>query len=156
MWFFWVHLLPSHSSSRLVFEGSSSSIWLKFICEAYERRPSRQLQCMERSISETNGRAAGSIPCKPSGKLFPVIITPFVMCFYPSHLSHPGEIFNRVTRTLPVRKRGSRFSKMRNCCSSCRGFCVDRGWRNIFCRKVNHLPSWCRNVLYWRTFRILY
>lgn len=54
-----------------------------------KRRASPRLECMAGSVSETNGRTARSISCKPYGKSFPVIITAFVMCFYLSHLSHP-------------------------------------------------------------------
>lgn len=43
----------------------------------------------------------------------------------------PGEIFNRVTRTLPVRQWGSSFSKMKNCSLWCCGFCVDGGWLKV-------------------------
>lgn len=72
-------------------------------CDAYERRPSPQLQRMKGSISETNGRAGGSISCKPDGELFPVRITPFCNVLLSQPSVSAGEIFNGASRTLPVR-----------------------------------------------------
>lgn len=100
--------------------------------EAYERRASRQLRRTEGSVSETNGRAARSISCKPYGKLFPLIITLLCNVLLSQPSVSPGEIFNRVTRTLPVSQWGSSFSKMKNCNLSSCGLCVDGGWRSLF------------------------
>ena len=47
------------------------------------------VECIERSISETNDRATRSISRKPYGKSFRVIITRLLICFYLFHLSRP-------------------------------------------------------------------
>ena len=49
----------------------------------------RVVECIERSISETNDRATRSISRKPYGKSFRVIITLLLICFYLFHLSRP-------------------------------------------------------------------